>query len=128
MNNKMSDVNSSKEMFYDANEGFIKGNIQKDIYDTYKKYVPVEPKVTNEQEALLLFIQKSGFAAHDLGLYLDTHPNAKEALDLRNFYLKQYENALNQYQKQFGALSLSDPNLTTIPYQWIKSPWPWEGN
>lgn len=118
---------SSQEMFYDANEGFIKGNIEKSIYDPYKNYVPVEPKVNTDREALLLFIQKSGFAAHDLGLYLDTHPNAKAALDLRNFYLKQYNNAMNRYQKQFGALGMNDENLNETPFQWVQSPWPWEG-
>ena len=40
---------SSQEMFYDANEGFIKGNIEKSIYDPYKNYVPVEPKVNTER-------------------------------------------------------------------------------
>ena len=68
-----------------------------------------------------------GFAAHDLGLYLDTHPNAKAALDLRNFYLKQYNNAMNRYQKQFGALGMNDENLNETPFQWVQSPWPWEG-
>ncbi len=128
MNNQKEMMDSSnQQMFYDANEGFIKGNIEKSIYDPYKNYVPVEPKVNNEREALLLFIQKSGFAAHDLGLYLDTHPNAKAALELRNFYLKEYKNAVDRYQKQFGALFMSDEYLTETPFQWIQSPWPWEG-
>jgi len=52
MNNKNYVVNSSKDMFYDANEGFIKGNMQKSIYDQYKNYTPVEPKVKNEKEAV----------------------------------------------------------------------------
>ena len=43
MNNKNFVVNSSsKEMFYDANEGFIKGNIQKNIYDMYKDYIRIK--------------------------------------------------------------------------------------
>ena len=51
MNNKNFVVDSSNvNRFYDANEGFIKGNMQKEIYDQYKNYVPVEPKVKSEKE------------------------------------------------------------------------------
>ncbi len=125
MNNKNFVVNSSnKEMFYDANEALIKGNIQKDIYDNYKNYVPVEPIVRNEKEALLLFIQKSGFARHDLDLYLDTHPDCKHALELRNFYLKQYNDAILRYQEKYGPLCLEKESLKS--FCWVKSPWPWE--
>ncbi len=125
MNNKNFVVNSSsKEMFYDANEGFIKGNIQKNIYDMYKDYIPVEPKVKNEKEALLLFIQKSGFATHDLDLYLDTHPESKDALELRNYYLKQYHDALQRYQEKYGPLTLGFENMKT--FSWVQFPWPWE--
>lgn len=35
---------SSQEMFYDANEGFIKGNIEKSIYDPYKIMFPLNQK------------------------------------------------------------------------------------
>lgn len=127
MNNKNYVVNSSKDMFYDANEGFIKGNMQKSIYDQYKNYTPVEPKVKNEKEALLLFIQKCGLAAHDMVLYLDTHPNAKDALDLHEYYTKQYKDALDRYQEKYGPLSVSDTHLTKVPFEWVSSPWPWEG-
>ena len=69
-NNKIQLDNSKNNLFFNANEAFIKGNINKDSYDQYKNYLPVEPSVTNEQEATLLFIQKSDFATHDLSLYL----------------------------------------------------------
>ena len=114
---------SSQEMFYDANEGFIKGNIEKSIYDPYKNYVPVEPKVNTEREALLLFIQKSGFAAHDLGLYLDTHPNDQKALCLHRKYCKELKELKDKYQKVFGPLTINYP---CNKWRWLEEPWPWE--
>lgn len=127
MNYSQKDKNSSKNTFYNANEGFIKGNLQIDIYDKYKNYTPVEPKVKDEKEALLLFIQKSGFAAHDLNLYLDTHPNDQHALDLYHFYVKEYDKAVNQYQEKFGPLMVNDMHMSKIPFAWINGKWPWEG-
>ncbi len=126
MNNKNFVVDSSNvNRFYDANEGFIKGNMQKDIYDQYKNYVPVEPKVKSEKEALLLFIQKSGFAAHDMNLYLDTHPDCKTATELLNYYNKQYEDAIKRYQEKYGPLNVNHTTFTT-PFAWSTTSWPWE--
>lgn len=34
---------------------------------------------------------------------------------------------MNRYQKQFGALGMNDENLNETPFQWVQSPWPWEG-
>ena len=60
-------------------------------------------------------------------LYLDTHPNAKDALDLHEYYTKQYKDALDRYQEKYGPLSVSDTHLTKVPFEWVSSPWPWEG-
>lgn len=126
-NNKIQLDNSKNNLFFNANEAFIKGNINKDSYDQYKNYLPVEPSVTNEQEATLLFIQKSDFATHDLNLYLDTHPDDQYAIDLRDFYLNEYLKAIDKYQKTYGPLLVSDLYMDTTPFAWIKGKWPWEG-
>ena len=41
---------SSISKFYDANEGYIKGNLCKETYKPYKNYVPKETKTKNDQE------------------------------------------------------------------------------
>lgn len=125
MNNNQNITN--KDFFYNANEGFVKGNLQKNIYDQYKNYIPKEPKVNNEQEALLLFIRKSDFAAHELNLYLDTHPEDQNALNLFNFYTKEYNKAVDKYQEKYGPLCINDDNLTKTPFKWVTGKWPWEG-
>ena len=56
MNNKQ--YISLNEQFYDANEGFKKGNLSKKIYKPYKHYKEKEVIVKNDKEALLLFILK----------------------------------------------------------------------
>ena len=100
------------------------------IVNTHNNSCGCETERTVDCDArreMLQEIRCLDFAINELALYLDTHPNAKAALDLRNFYLKQYNNAMNRYQKQFGALGMNDENLNETPFQWVQSPWPWEG-
>ena len=73
--------NASINQFYDANEGFKKGNMSKLIYKPYKNYKEKEVVSKNDKEALLLFIQKCDLAIQDLTLYLDIKENDDEVLN-----------------------------------------------
>ena len=48
----------NQKEFYGENEGFIKGNVQKSIYQPYRGYNPSLPMVNNDKDRLLLEIQK----------------------------------------------------------------------
>lgn len=65
-----------------------------------------------------------GFAIHELGLYLDVHPNDNEAMELFDTYVKLMDDAKKTYNATEKPLVMATPTNGT--YNWIKEPWPWE--
>lgn len=112
----------------DPYTGFMKGNMFSNLYEPYKNYQVQEINPTNEREYALLMVQMYGFAAHDLGLYLDVNPNDTNAINLRSEYVNLYKQALAEYESKYGALGLSSNMLDVTPWAWDSKKWPWEGN
>jgi len=108
-------------------EGFLRGNLFNNLYDPYKNYKYGVLKSTNAKEELLYNILMYKFALIELNLYLDTHPNNQEILNLYKKYLMEEKKLCNQYEKSYGPLTVDGENLGTNSWNWIKSPWPWEG-
>lgn len=70
-------------------------------------------------------VQSYRFAALDLQLYLDTHPNDKKAFEMfKNIVVKAKE-VVAEYQDQYGPLT-ADAAAMYDCYKWIEGPWPWE--
>ena len=65
-----------------------------------------------------------GFAINELGLYLDTHQNDKEALALYIDYVNLAKDGKKRYEAAYGPLRQS--SVTAAGYTWINDPWPWE--
>ncbi len=80
----------------------------------------------NKQIQMLLEIQELEFTAIDLNLYLDTHPDDKQALDLYNSVVPQLRQRIEAYEKIYGPLFNYGMSTSQHPWQWINSPWPWE--
>ena len=114
----------NKTMFTNPNEGFLKGNIQNNIYKPYKNYAPGNIGVNNEKDRLLVEIQMYGFYLTDLGLYLDMHPNDMEALNLFNETRNTYYKKLGDFNRQYYPLcSLNSDKKDS--YEWIEGKFPW---
>lgn len=64
------------------------------------------------------------FAIIELGLYLDTHPDDKQAICLHNEYARRFKRLSEQYEKVYGPLSIMFP---CNKWRWLEEPWPWEG-
>ena len=109
-------------------QGFTRGNMFDNLYDEYKNYRPQELNPTNDKEYAMLLMQMYGFAAHDLGLYLDVNPNDTNALRQRAEYIRMYNEALAQYENSFGPITQNSVMLETTPWAWDTKKWPWEGN
>lgn len=107
------------EQLYNENEGFIRGNIQKKIYNPYKNYTPTLPSVSNDKERLLLEIQKYGFYLLDLGLYLDINPTDKEALKIFNENRVKYLRLLEEFNRNYYPLMFIDSNNPNS-YKWLE--------
>lgn len=74
----------------------------------------------------IIKIQELGFACVDLNLYLDNHPDDKNAVSIYNSLSKQYESAICAYEKKYGPLLNFGHGTSACPWQWIDEPWPWE--
>jgi len=70
-------------------------------------------------------LQAMAFAIQELALYLDTHRDDREALELYHTYQKMYAQYKEEYHKMHGPLThhmASDASK----YEWLNDPWPWE--
>ena len=65
------------------------------------------------------------FAAHDLSLYLDTHPTDEEAFAVYKDLLSLAEEGRQRYTKMYGPICKTDL-ASTGKYTWMNGPWPWE--
>lgn len=77
-----------------------------------------------EREILMRKLATADFAATDLELFLDTHPNNGEILEKADEYREKAEQLRKEYEKNFGPLTSNTDNARK--WQWIKAPWPWE--
>lgn len=80
-----------------------------------KNELPVTP---------LTELQTLAFAIQELALYLDTHRDDQEALDLYHGYQRMYAEGTKTYEKMCGPLNHN--TLSEGAYRWLDDPWPWE--
>ncbi|MDW8802986.1 spore coat protein CotJB [Clostridium sp. A1-XYC3] len=76
------------------------------------------------KKELLRQITAVNFVLVDLHLYLNTHPNDREALAKHNSLAMQSRMLRENYERCFGPLSYG--SCSAYPWQWINEPWPWE--
>lgn len=77
------------------------------------------------KEEMLKMITELDFFIIDLHLYLNTHPDDMEAVDIYNNYVVQVKQLREEYNKLYGML-LANNCTSTQPWQWIENPWPWQ--
>ena len=83
----------------------------------------VKSKMNCDNTALCELMALS-FAITELGLYLDTHQNDKEALALYTDYVSLAKEGKKRYEAAYGPLQQT--SVTTAGYTWLNNPWPWE--
>jgi spore coat protein JB len=80
-----------------------------------KKELTVTPKTE---------LQTLAFAIQELALYLDTHKDDHQALQMYQAYQKMYHECMMKYSEKCGPTNHRTPSEG--PYQWLDDPWPWE--
>ena len=107
---------------YDSNEALRNGTLFPGLnlpfHIEMQSRFPTLPAALTELMAL-------DFAIDEMGLYLDTHPEDSEALELFNSYIKLAQQGRAKYEAAFGPLAkryVSEDGQ----YTWINNPWPWE--
>lgn len=71
-------------------------------------------------------IQELSFACLDMNLYLDNHPDDKNAVNTYNSLCVQFAQAKYDYEKKYGPLTNFGYAPSKYPWQWVDSPWPWD--
>ncbi len=64
------------------------------------------------------------FALYETVLYLDSHPDCSDALSHYDTLIAELEEVTEQYEKQYGPLTIYDNDGGY--WNWVNSPWPWE--
>ena len=86
-----------------------------------------------EREEKMLQIYQVCFAADDLRLYLDTHPQDMQALDLLKSMLAQRKQLLKEFAQRFFPLTMDcmeelyQTGTSENCYCWQEGPMPWVG-
>ena len=106
---------------YEARKGLIRGTMYPGLDLPFMGIVNQREK----SDTPIHDLQAIGFAMHELALYLDTHRDDKEALELYRNYQKVYHDAMMQYEQKYGAMAHGIPS-TRDNYAWLDDPWPWE--
>ncbi|UOO38767.1 spore coat protein CotJB [Oscillospiraceae bacterium CM] len=66
-----------------------------------------------------------GFAIDELNLYLDTHSNDRDALDMLKTLNKLMKEGMDKYVQLYGPQTIMD--ITSgDEFTWLNNPWPWE--
>ena len=119
--------NVDKDDVGNIKEGFLRGNLFDNLYDPYKNYKYGELVARDKREELLYNILKYKFAMVELDLYLDMNPNDRSMIELYKKYMMEEKMLCEQYEKSYGPLTLDSMEVGTNKWNWIESPWPWEG-
>lgn len=69
-------------------------------------------------------LQAIQFVILELGTYLDTHPDDKEAFMVFKQYVAMEKSARALYEEKYGPLTRS-ASAKDDSYTWLKKPWPW---
>jgi spore coat protein JB len=67
------------------------------------------------------------FAIVELNLYLDTHPNDREALEMLKTLNKMFRDGQERFAKMYDPQMIIDL-VYGDAFSWIDNPWPWEFN
>jgi spore coat protein JB len=109
-----------KPPMYDARKGWIRGTIFPGLD------LPLMGMVNKKEKRMtpLTELQTMAFVIQELALYLDTHPDDQETLQLYQAYQKMYHQAVDEYTEKCGPMNHMEP--TEGNYRWLDDPWPWE--
>ena len=105
---------------YDSKKGIVRGTLFPGLDLPFmgminQKELPPTP---------LAELQTMAFAIQELALYLDTHSDDMEALEMYRAYQKMYAEGKKKYEKDCGPLN--HMSVSGEKYRWLDDPWPWE--
>ena len=80
----------------------------------------------NEREKLLKRIAAEDFAVIELHMFMDSHPNNKEAaMKLKEHDMKS-QMLRKEFEETYGPLMANQ--IQANRWAWISDPWPWDAD
>lgn len=106
---------------YEARKGLIRGTLFPGLD------LPFMGMVNNKElpATSLSDLQALGFAIQELALYLDTHRDDREALELYRAYQQLYQKCREEHSRKHGPLNHGMASDSEV-FDWLDDPWPWE--
>ena len=117
---------ASPKDLYEPYQGFIRGNMFKNLYNSYKLTNPVDIKAVTDKDKLQMMLDAISFAHLDISLYLTIYPEDRDMVELANQYRIQGETITKQYERLYGPLTTSSEATNSFPWNFNNGPWPWE--
>jgi spore coat protein JB len=106
---------------YEARKGLVRGTLYPGLELPFMGMVNQKEKQNTPTSEL----QALGFALQEMALYLDTHRDDKEALELYRAYQEIYHKGMMDYEENCCAMAHGMPSNRDT-YAWLDDPWPWE--
>ena len=104
---------------YEPRKGLVRGTLFPGLDLPFAGMINKnEKKVTPMTE-----LQTLAFVIQELALYLDTHRDDQEALEMYRAYQEMYNKGVMEYQKMYRPLNRTP---SEGEYAWLDDPWPWE--
>ena len=79
----------------------------------------------NDKQRALKRVQMYSFACLEAHLFLNTHPNNRQALDYYRNMKEQYDKFRAEYVARYGMLQPSDIGENAERWNWVDGQWPW---
>ena len=105
---------------YEPRKGLVRGTLFPGLDLPFMGMVNMREKPVTPMTEL----QALGFVIQELALYLDTHRDDQEALELYRVYQELYRKGAEEYTRCYGPLNHG--SQTEGEYTWLSDPWPWE--
>ena len=123
---------------YDEEQAFKAGTIFPELNKPFfvtalNETSSLDGKQLDGEQAMLLQIQKTSFVCDDLRLFLDTHPEDKQALALLKDTLKRKTSLMREFALKYYPLAevcmgvIYKENPDSDCYCWPEGRIPWEG-
>lgn len=107
---------------YSRMEALETGTLFPGLNLPFKEAIQRRTRLSN---TALVELMALDFATQELGLYLTTHAQDREALQLYWSYVQLSKEGREKYQEMYGPLLETD--LTPEDgFAWLSDPWPWD--
>ena len=120
-----TNIMNNDNSLYNPYEGYMKGNLFKNLYNEYKDYKPSRLIPNNEQAEMLLNINQISFMNQDIRLYLDINPNDRDMINKYNENIVKLNELIKMYENKYGPI-LCTSKCNSEYFSWGQLNFPWE--